>query len=306
MTVPDTAPSLSVVVAAWNELGLLRACLRSLVEERSRSQHAPIEIIVAAEPSPARREMMAAEFSSCVFVSVDGTPTVPTLRKAGLARAAGDVIAFIEDHATVASGWAEAVREGFSRPDVLAVGGPVGQGAGSSLLDWGAYLFDYGRFAPPRPGGVARELSGLNMAFRRSFLAELDMLLRQGVFEGTLHAELARRNEPPIMAPAAIVHHNKRYSLRRAFVSVYYLGRGYAGRRVESASRVVRFARAASCFALPAVLVWRPLSAALRNGRDMGPVLGSLGYLSLLALSWSSGECIGYLLGKGDSDSRWR
>src|SRR5262249_26691676 len=148
---------------------------------------------------------------------------------------------------------------------------------------------------PPQPGGVARELSGLNMAFRRTFLAELDELLREGVFEGPLHTELARRNERPLMTPGAIVYHHKRYSLRAALLSVYYLARGYAGRRVESAGRVVRFARAASCVALPAVLVWRPLAAALRNGREMGQVFGSLGYLSLLALSWSSGECIGYL-----------
>jgi glycosyltransferase involved in cell wall biosynthesis len=306
MTAPGTAPSLSVVVAAWNEVALLRACLQSLVEEQSRSEHAPFEIIVVGDLSPGRREMMANEFSSCVFVPVERTPAVPTLRKTGLSRATGDVVAFIEDHATVAPEWADALREAFSQAEVVAAGGPVGQGAGSSALDWGAYLFDYGRFAPPQPRGVARQLSGLNMAFRRGFLAELDELLGDGVFEGPLHTELARRNERPVMAPAAIVYHNKRYSLRQAFVSVYYLGRGYGGRRVESASRVMRFVRAASCIALPAVLVWRPLSAALRNGRVVGPVLGSLGYLSLLALSWSSGECIGYLFGRGDSDSRWR
>src|SRR5262249_49097795 len=158
----------------------------------------PIEIIVVGEPSPRRREMMASEFSSCVFVPVDRTPTVPTLRKTGLSRATGDVVAFIEDHATVAPGWADALRTAFSRTEVVAAGGPVGQGAGSSALDWGAYLFDYGRFAPPQPGGVARELSGLNMAFRRTFLAELDELLREGVFEGPLHTELARRNERPL------------------------------------------------------------------------------------------------------------
>jgi glycosyltransferase involved in cell wall biosynthesis len=305
MTEPGPTPSLSVVVAAWNERELLRACLQSLIEDRARARRGTIEIIVAGAGSADQGDMMAADFSSCTYVSVEGTPTVPTLRKAGLARATSDVVAFIEDHATVAPGWADAIRDGFSRAEVSAMGGPVGQGAGSSALDWGAYLFDYGRFAPPQPGGIARGVSGLNMAFRRSFLAALAEL-RDGVFEGPIHAELARRDERPYMAPEAIVYHQKRYSLREAFVSVYYLGRGYAGRRVESASRVVRFARAASCVVLPPVLVWRPLSVVFRAGHATRPPLRSLGYLSLLALSWSSGECIGYLFGRGDSDSRWR
>jgi hypothetical protein len=294
-------PALSVIVAAWNQPSLLRACLESLRD----SEGEPFETIVVFPGGHEFGEVIRA-FPGIVGVELGPSATVPQLRKAGLERVTGSIVAFLEDHAAVAAGWANALRAEYQRPARSAVGGPVAQSPTASALDWGAYLFDYGRFMPPQTPGIVGALSGLNMSFSRALLDSLDSEMAQGVFEGPIHAELARRNERPFMAPAAIVHHNKRYSLREAFVSVYYLGRGYAGRRVESAGRVVRLARAASCVALPAVLVWRPLSAALRSGRDIGPVLGSLGYLSLLALSWSSGECIGYLFGRGDSDSRWR
>ena len=294
-----------MVVAAWNEPSLLRACLRSLSDAIARAGR-DCEVIVASPGGPQREALLTSEFPGFTHVIVSDLPTVPRLRKAGLVRARGDIVAFLEDHAAVAPEWAGAVAAGYDVEGCLALGGPVAQAAGLSSLDWGAYLFDYGRYAPPVVGGEVRELSGINMSFARALLEELGNALRDGVFEGALFEEIARRGIRPRLAPSAVVYHGKRYSLRPALVSVYYLGRGYAGRRVEADGYVTRLARAASSVLLPAVIVWRVLSAVLPKGRDTRRVLGSLGYVLLLALSWSMGECTGYLFGPADSDSRWR
>ena len=171
--------SLTVVVAAWNDPELLRTCLRSLAACPGRSS---IEVIVAS-PSGRGFESVASEFAGTTVVPLPSEATVPVLRAAGLARASGDVVAFLEDHAMVAPGWADALREAFGEPGVRAAGGPVAQASGHSTLDWGAYLFDYGRFMPPADAGPVRELSGLNMALARELLDTLGDSLRDGVIE---------------------------------------------------------------------------------------------------------------------------
>ncbi|MDQ6888164.1 MAG: glycosyltransferase family 2 protein [Gemmatimonadota bacterium] len=295
------AQPLSVVVAAWNSPALLRSCLQSLAVAGGE-----LEIVVACPAERGFNELLAVEFPTVIRATLGPTATVPQLRKAGLARASGDIVAFIEDHATVAPEWAAALRAGYEADDRAALGGPVAQGAGLSSVDWAAYLFDYGRFMPPHHGGPVPELSGLNMSFARSLLDGMGEVLRDGVFEGALHQELARRRVALYVAPSAIVCQNKRFSLRQALSSVYYLGRGYAGRRLAHAGRIARLARAAACPLLPVVLLWRILSVVLPKGRDTWRVMRSLGFLAMIALSWSAGECVGCLAGSGDSDSRWR
>ena len=154
--------SLSVVVAAWNGPALLRACLESLA---AAAGFGSFEVVVATADVPMVRTLLAAEFPWARVVVLPGTPNVPQLRLAGLQHASGEVVAFLEDHAAVAPGWADALTAAHRAPGVFAVGGPVAQGANLSTLEWGAYLVDYGRFMPPLPNGVTSDLSGVNMSF---------------------------------------------------------------------------------------------------------------------------------------------
>jgi hypothetical protein len=301
----DVAPagrSLSVVVAAWNDPELLRKCLRSLGAARGSSE---MQVIVAC-PADRGFEDALAELPDAQLVAMPADATVPVLRAGGLARATGEVVAFLEDHAMVDPAWADALVEGYRASGVRAVGGPVAQAPGLSTLDWGAYLFDYGRFMPPMAPGPTHELSGLNMSFTRELLGALGDTLRDGVIEGPLLEELSRRGVRLYLAPQAIAYQTKRYSLRETLVSVYYLGRGYAGRRVRGTPRIGRLARMSGTVLLPAVLVWRVLAAVLPRGENTGRVLGAVGYLCLIALSWSLGEGVGYVAGVGDSESHWR
>ncbi len=151
---------------------------------------------------------------------------MPELRKAGLGHATGDVVAFLEDHATVVPEWADALRTGYARGDRLAVGGPVAQADGKSSVDWGAYLFDYGRFMPPTRGGNVRDLSGLNMSFSRALLSTLGAVLEKGVVEGPLHEALAARGVTPYLSPSAIVIQNRKYAFQKPWSRSFTWGAG--------------------------------------------------------------------------------
>jgi glycosyltransferase involved in cell wall biosynthesis len=294
-------PSLSVIVAAWNSPTLLRGCLESL----AASETASVEILVAYPRGRGFEEAIEA-FPRVKAIEMDEAATVPRLRKAGLEYAAGGVIAFLEDHATVAPGWSVALLAAYRDPSRQAVGGPVAQGNAMSAMDWGAYLFDYGRFMPPQRGGEASSLSGLNMSFRRDLLQSLSDETDEGVFEGPIHDALARRGVSLFLAPDATVYQHRRYSLRESLVFVHYLGRGYAARRLRNAGSIARWARAVGSCLLPPVLLWRTLSVVFPKRRDTGFALASVWYLALITLAWSGGECLGYIAGPGDGDARWR
>lgn len=300
----SSLPSLTVVVAAWNSPAHLRACLDSLACEQQRTS---FDVIICFPTGLGFEAAIPPGESTVAGVALQGTPTVPTLRKAGLDRARGQVVAFLEDHAQVVPGWARALLAGYEAPlpGVVAVGGPVAQGPGLGLLDWGTYLFDYGRFAPPQPTRHTKELSGLNMSFRRTLLDAARPILVDGVYEASLFAWLNGRRNEMLLASDATVTQNKTYTLRGVVGSVFHLGRGYASRRVRGAGRALRALRASSCVLLPPLLLWKAAAPALR-GRNRTAVVLSLGYLSMILVSWSAGEFAGYVAGSGDSDSQWR
>ena len=131
-------------------------------------------------------------------------------------------------------------------------------------------------------------------------------MLNYGVFEGPLFEELRRRGVSVFMAAQAIVYQSRRFTLREALRSSYYLARGYAGGRVRRQRRVARIMRAASCIVLPLLMVGRVMSGVLPKRQDTGRVMRATGFVVLIAAAWSLGEFVGYLAGAGDSDSRWR
>lgn len=295
--------SLSVVVAAWNDAGLLRDCLRSLLVAR---EQAGFEIIVAHSGRREMTQMLASDFADIVEVELPPSANVPELRRGGMDRANGEIVAFIEDHATVAPRWAEALRDAYRHHGAAAVGGPVAQGGGRTAAEWGGYLFDYGRFMPPQRDGPVRDLSGLNMSFAREWLEQVRDATLEGVYEGPLFEALADRHAKVWMASGAFLRQNKAYELRATTISVYHLGRGYSSRRLRHATIGTRVACAAGSALLPAVLTWRVLSTVLPRTDDRPRVVSSIGALVILELAWSLGECIGCLAGAGRSDRQWR
>lgn len=301
-TTSPSIPSLTVVVAAWNSPLHLENCLASL---RHEQQTIGFDVVACFPAGRGFEAAVSRADARVAGVAVPGAPTVPLLRKAGLERARGQIVAFLEDHAQVEPGWAGALLQGYSAQRVVAVGGPVAQAPGLGLLDWGVYLFDYGRFAPPQRGRVVHELSGLNMSFQRTLLAQVGGPSEEGVYEAPLFEWINGRRNEMRLASGATVTQNRAHTLRGVLVSVFHLGRGYAGRRVRGVGNGLRALRAASCVLLPPLLMWRAASYPLR-GRNRTAVVLSLGYLSIILLSWSAGEFAGYVAGAGDSDARWR
>jgi hypothetical protein len=86
----------------------------------------------------------------------------------------------------------------------------------------------------------------------------------------------------------------------------FHHGRAFAGHRAANFSWWRRCVYGVLTIALPPVKMARVAREVLSRRKNVQPFLRSLHWLCLFMVSWSLGECSGYLFGAGTSLSRWR
>ena len=299
---PNTAPKLSIVIAAWNGEAMLRECLQSL---KGQGETADIEIIVAANFGGEIRLACELEFGNLTFLAQPAETSVPQLRSAGIAAARGEIVALAEDHCIFDAEWCAEIKKAHLL-DHSVVGGSVENSEGQRALDWAVYFYDYGRYMPPNSAGEVASLSGNNVSYKRAALEDVRDLFREGFFETFVHQELARRGHRLYLAPSAIVYHRKRYEFGAALVQCFHLARSFAARRTSRAPVWTRFGYALGSLLLPVLLPARISATVLRKKRRLGELFRAFPFVLVLMANWSFGEFCGYLFGEGASAGKWK
>src|SRR5688572_2285461 len=101
------ARKVSVVVASGAGGEFLFRCLASL---REQAERAGAEVIVVDRMGEPTRARIAREMPRAIVVAPDGQrATIPELRRLGVERASGDVVAVLEEHCTAPPGWIETI-----------------------------------------------------------------------------------------------------------------------------------------------------------------------------------------------------
>ncbi len=287
-------PKLSVVVASVNGFPYVGHCLDSLAERAPGA-----EVIVADSTDPDTRRQLQEGWPAVTLLSFDEQQTIPELRAAGIFASTAPFVAVIEDHCRVTPGWAEAAVDAHERGHAV-VGGPIRNVVTERARDWAAFFCEYSAFMEPLPEGEAQALTGMNVAYNRDAIAAMEDLLRQGRWEGWLHARLQERGVGLYCAPEMVLEHDKDFGLGEFLSQRWHYSRSYAGMRNESLGRR-RWLYALGAPLLPPVLYWRMARNVFARGRRRREFLVATPLILLYVCVWAAGEAVGYAFGGGRS-----
>ncbi|SFE50704.1 glycosyltransferase family 2 protein [Roseivivax sediminis] len=219
------APRVSVVVVSHGRPRALSRCLIGL----SQLDWPAVEVVVVACAAGCAAVRAHAAGAEVKLVEYNAT-NISSARNRGIAAAAGDIVAFIDDDAVPEPTWLLHLISPFSDTEVAGAGGFV-IGRNGISLQWGARSVDRRGAAHPlqlsddRPillrGSADRAVKteGTNMAFRREVLAGLggfDPAFRFYLDETDLNWRLAEAGHATALVPLARVHHGFYESARRA------------------------------------------------------------------------------------------
>ncbi len=217
-------PQFSVIVVSRGRPGLLRRCLIGL----EQLYYPAFEIIVVADPDGIRQIVDMGWRDRIKIVAFD-LANISAARNAGIAVAAGEIIAFIDDDAVAEPSWLDHMSAAFADPDVVGAGGYVRGRNGISFQFRAAMVSTLGeevavRFAGDAPGilparpGHAPKTMGTNCAFRRkqvALMGGLDPVFRFFHDETDLNMRLHKCAKHVAVVPLAQVHHGYAASDRR-------------------------------------------------------------------------------------------
>jgi len=237
------APTATVLVCCYtfDRFADTVAAVRSVFDQTLPAQ----EVLVVVDHNPPLAEELGKALPGAVdFCLNEGQRGTSATRNAGVARASGEVVAFLDDDAVAERDWLENLLGRFRNPNAMVVGG-------SSVPEWeqGAappwfpreYEFIFGCTGHIDlvlgEDGQVRNATGSNMAVRREVFEQLGgwttELGRGSVKTGGEEAELCLRIRSAmpealiLYEPSALVHHKvprQRSTLRYVFTYAYHEG----------------------------------------------------------------------------------
>lgn len=207
-----TIPTVTVIIVSRGRPALLRRAVLGA----SQLWYPAFEVVVVAD---APGVAALADWQDRITALGFDTPNISEARNIGLAHAAGEVVAFIDDDAVPEPTWLGHLIPGFVDPAVVQTGGFV-RGRNGLSFQWRAQAVNGagrtlplavpqdGGFVAVPPEGYVVKTEGTNMAFRRETLAAIggfDPAFRFYYDETDVNLRL--HPGKTLIVPRAQVHH---------------------------------------------------------------------------------------------------
>lgn len=283
--------SVTVVVIAICGLPQLGRTLDAL---RRQMDAPPFDIVVAADPRLGNLRALQQRFPTVAFVSEPGRLTPIELSTLGLAAATGARILLTEDSCLPDRRWVQELATTKWRGRG-AVGGVIEPGVSASAAMWAFYYVDFFRYMRPATAGPTPTLSVCNVAYHRSYLEAITDVWKDGFHETEVHDALRKRFGPLHLCPTAEVRVTRNVRFGDAVYERYAFGRLFGATRVAHASGRRRLFYTALSPALPALLLTRMTTNAVKRPTIRLPFLKALPSIVTMVAAWSWGEWLGYL-----------
>ena len=287
----NSPPSVTVAVVAITSARCLAICLEAL---QNQADAPPFDILVVFDPEIVGISELQKRYPHVRMLSDRRQRAPVELAARAIRECETQLILLTEDHCMPKPTWVRLLVDA-QRSDAGAVGGVVTCSSDASATDWAYYFTDYQRYVPPVADGPCSSLTICNVSYRRERLGEVGAIGALRFEETGVNAELSQRFGPLWLVSDAEVTTQRHVRLRDALGERMSFGRQFACDRIRSAPLSRRAIYCLASLALPALMVFRLASKALRSPPLFGRFLRSFPHVVLLVLAWSLGEGLGYL-----------
>jgi len=294
------SPAMSVVVITPDSYATIRKTVKHL---RAQKVCGSLEVLIVA-PSAAELDLDEAEMRDFLrhkVIEVGPVGSTARARAVGVRESNAPIVAFAEDHAYPAPGWAEALIK--RHEEEWAAVGPVMSNANPrSLTSWANLLIEYAPWLEPAPGGEREHLPGHNGTYKRELLLKYgDRLEAMLDAESVLHWDLrATGHRLYLEAKARTFHQN--FSAKSPSLTLRFNGgRLFASARARDWPRWRRTLFAVASPLIPLVRCVRITRELFRPGRPLYLLPRVLPALFVGLVFDGAGEMAGYVFGPGEA-----
>jgi len=272
----------------------LAHCLEAIRGQRSADLD--FDVTVVFDPAiPV--EACRSRFPEFHFIPNGGERTPLQLVSTALARCQGDLILLTKDHCVPDRHWVRRMVDAQA-PDRAAVGGRVEPPGDASAVEWAFFFIDFYRYTSPIAEGWSPTLTVCNVSYERKRLDTIRNVWKDAFVETSVNDALAARFGRLWLEETSEVTLHRNLTLADALFERYAFGRLFACSRVTGVSMGRRLFYVALSPALPVLLLGRLTNAALRSRRHTRALLRSCLPLTLMVISRSVGEWLGYVTGR--------
>ncbi len=292
-----TEPQLSVIIASYNAEKTIKTCLDSLENQTTDKD---FEIIVVDSSIDRTAMLIEKYFPSVRLHKFPERKFCGDARNWGVSVAAGEIIAFIDADCVASSDWIDSILTAHQSSHPV-VGGAIANGNPDSLVSWAAYFCEFSRWMPNAPSSWMIDIAGANMSYKRKVFSDLGKFIEGTYCSDTdFHWRLKQIGHYPQFEPSMLVFHNNIDTFLKFILHEYVHGKSFAQVRVSSKkfSKLRRLIYATFFFLIPLKLL---LEVGIRNFRNSIYGIHFVKSLPLLIpglISWSLGECVGYVRGR--------
>ena len=297
-----TEPQLSVVIASYNAEKTIATCLESL---RNQKTDKKFEIIIVDSSTDDTAILVEKRFPAVRLHRFSERKFCGDARNWGVSVATGEIIAFIDADCVASNDWVDKILTAHQSSH-LVIGGAIANGNPDSIVGWAAYFCEFSRWIPNTPSAWMADIAGANMSYKRKVFSDLGKFIERTYSSDTdFHWKLEKFGHHPQFVTSIQVFHHNIDTFLKFILHEFDHGKSFAQVRVSGKkfSKLRRLIYATFFFLIPLKLL---LEIGFRNFKNRIYGIHFLKSLPLLIpglISWSFGECVGYIGGRRNANS---